>query len=251
MRRSSWRLFFLLLVVGYCGTIALGFIGGVLLGRLAVLASVFLAPVFFWFSVDQSKWRSFLLFFLLLYTQFAVWTGVNNAPLGAPAREKAADLIAASSQNPAEGKRVSEEISSLLQGDSNWFFPDSFEYRALEKARDASLASYNSYVAEIKRQREAAEAEAARVRREQEIADGSYMPSEFEVGRPCKELAKSNSLTRRIDWGFFGLANSKWFPAQKTIILEGRSKNAFGVDIPFSIECRWEKGGVVRLVEIT
>lgn len=84
-----------------------------------------------------------------------------------------------------------------------------------------------------------------------EIADGSYMPSEIEVGRVCKEIVESNALTKRVDWGFLGLAGAKWFPQQKTIILEGRSKNAFGVDIPFSVECRWEKGGVVRLVELT
>ncbi len=109
-------------------------------------------------------------------------------------------------------------------------------------------------VAQIKRDEEAQKEEVARINaekiREQQIADGSYQPSEFEVGRTCKELAKENSLTKDVDWGFLGGANSKWFPAQKTIILEGKTKNAFGVAIPFSIECRWEKGGIVRVVEV-
>ena len=109
-------------------------------------------------------------------------------------------------------------------------------------------------VAYLKRQDERQKAEVASREaeklRERQIADGSYQPTEFEVGRTCKELAKENSLTKDVDWGFLGGANSKWFPQLKTIILEGKTKNAFGVNIPFSIECRWEKGGVVRVVEI-
>ena len=187
---------------------------------------------------------------MLLFTQYSAWTGVNNAPLGASARKRAGELIAKSSKDPVNGKAVSEEIDALLAQESNWFLSNSFEFRALEKARDDSLSAYNSYVAEVKRRKEAEEAEAARVLHEKQVEDGSYMPSELEVGRACKELAESNALTRRVNWGFLGLANSKWFPAQKTIILEGRSENAFGVEIPFSIECRWEKGGGVRVVEL-
>lgn len=86
--------------------------------------------------------------------------------------------------------------------------------------------------------------------KDQAIRDGTYMPSELEVGRACKSLAKEAALTKRVDWGFLGLAGSKWIPERKTIILEGRSQNAFGVDMPFSIECRWEKGGIVRVVDI-
>lgn len=91
----------------------------------------------------------------------------------------------------------------------------------------------------------------AKASREKAIADGSYKPEEFEVGGPCKALAEANTLTKKVDWGFFGGANSKWFPAFKTIILSGKTQNAFGVEIPFTVECRWEKGGSVRIVEMT
>lgn len=247
---SSWSLFFLFLAIGFVGAVILGFIAGLLLVRFYLLLAVFGLPLLYIGAIDRGYWRAALLFLLLLFTQFAAWTGVNNAPLGAGARMRGQELIVQSKSNPADGKTVSESIDAFITKESNWFMPSSFEYRALEKARDDSLAAYNAHIAELKKQKEIADAEAARQQREQQIADGSYMPSETEVGRTCKELAEENALTRRVDWGFLGLANSKWFPAQKTIILEGRTKNAFGVDIPFSIECRWEKGGVVRVVEV-
>ena len=247
---SAWAIFFVFLAIGYAGSVITGFIGGGLFVSIFLFIAVIGFPILYAAAIEKGYWRVALLFFLLLFTQFSAWTGVNNAPLGASARKRAGELIAKSSDDPARGKDVSEEIDALLTEESNWFLSNSFEFRALEKARDDSLSAYNSYMAEEKRKKEAEEAEAARALREQQITDGSYMPSEIEVGRACKDLAEGNTLTRRVNWGFLGLANSKWFPAQKTIILEGRSKNAFGVEIPFSIECRWEKGGLVRVVEI-
>ena len=248
--RSPWKVFFVFLSIGFLGSVVTGFIGGVLFVSIFVIISALGLPFLYLGVIEKGYWRVALLFFLLLFTQYSAWTGVNNAPLGASARKRAGELIAKSSKDPVNGKAVSEEIDALLAQESNWFLSNSFEFRALEKARDDSLSAYNSYVAEVKRRKEAEEAEAARVLHEKQVEDGSYMPSELEVGRACKELAESNALTRRVNWGFLGLANSKWFPAQKTIILEGRSENAFGVEIPFSIECRWEKGGVVRVVEL-
>lgn len=93
-------------------------------------------------------------------------------------------------------------------------------------------------------------AEAEELRR-QSIANGTYRPDEFEVGRPCKQIAEQNALTGRVDWGWFGNANSRWYPDSKTIVLEGRSKNAFGVKIPFRITCQWQKGGIVKMTGLT
>lgn len=93
-------------------------------------------------------------------------------------------------------------------------------------------------------------AEAEELRR-QSIADGTYQPTEFEVGRPCKELAEENALTGRVDWGWFGMANSRWYPSSKTLVLEGKTKNAFGVKIPFKISCQWQKGGIVKVVGLS
>jgi len=104
---------------------------------------------------------------------------------------------------------------------------------------------------ERQRLEEARKAAEAEERRRQSIADGTYRPDEFEVGRPCKQIAEQNALTGRVDWGWFGAANSRWYPDSKTIVLEGRSKNAFGVKIPFKITCQWQKGGIVKMIGLT
>jgi hypothetical protein len=174
--------------------------------------------------------------------------GVTNSPFGISTRNKARNLMA-KVITPSEGGGYSSEIEQLLSSEQNWIsMKQDNELRS--QASTASL-QYKEYKKQEEEKRIAREAQEAEARKEQQIADGTYMPDEFEVGRPCKELAEENSLTKRVDWGWFGAANSKWFPEQKTIILEGRTKNAFGVEIPLSIECRWEKGGIVRLVEIS
>lgn len=87
-------------------------------------------------------------------------------------------------------------------------------------------------------------------KKQQAIADGSYIPDEFEVGRPCKKLAEELSTTGRIDWGFLGNAKSRYSPGTKTILMEGRTKNAFGVKIPFKIACQWQPGGIVKVINV-
>ncbi|WP_254975920.1 hypothetical protein [Cyanobium sp. Lug-B] len=240
----SWRRFLILIAIGLLGSFLAGFIGGWLFARPIIFLAAFGCCVLFSSALKTGKWWAFMLFMPLLFLFFFPGeAGMKIAPLGRNARLNAADIIEKSKQHPENGKAVSDEIDRLLERESNWF--QSYEFE-LEKARNNSLAAYSKYKSELERKN----AESARIRRDQQITDGSYIPSEFEVGRACKELARSNSLTRRVEWGFLGIANSKWFPDQKTIILEGTSKNGFGVDMPFSIECRWEKGGIVRVVEI-
>jgi len=118
-----------------------------------------------------------------------------------------------------------------------------FSSEQIKKLGDHYLVA-DKFIQEEKSKKE----EEARIARQKSIEDGSYMPSQSDLERPCKRMVEGNSLTGKVDWGWF---NASWFPQQKTLILKGKTSNAFGVMIPFSAECRWEKGGNIRLVEIT
>lgn len=116
---------------------------------------------------------------------------------------------------------------------------------AKAKSNGVDRPEFVSFFESEAKKRRAQEEEAERAKREMDrlkaIEDGTYMPNEFEVGGPCKELAKQNSLTQRVDWGWLGNANAKWYPSLKTIILQGKTQNAFGVKIPFTIDANGKR----------
>ena len=66
----------------------------------------------------------------------------------------------------------------------------------------------------------------------------------------CVSTANARAFTRRADWGLGGWpARLQTWDPMKTVILNGKSENAFGVKVPFTIECKWTANGPV-LVEI-
>lgn len=95
-------------------------------------------------------------------------------------------------------------------------------------------------------QKRVEEREAA-IKRQKAIADGSYLPSLFEVRPSCEKLVEARTLTGRVNWGWF---NYDWDRSQKTLVLRGHTKNGFGVELPLVAKCRWEKGNVVRLLSL-
>lgn len=120
-------------------------------------------------------------------------------------------------------------------------------YSLLSSSQMQELKNHYSVAHRFIKQAEQEEKRRAAEARDKAIADGSYMPSESEIRPACEKLAEARSLTGRVNWGWF---NYSWFPEMKTLILKGKTKNAFGVEIPFSAKCKWEKGGNIRLVEI-
>ena len=236
------------LSIGYAGAIAAGFIGGNTLLAIYTVIGIFAYPLLY-VRKGKGPLGIGLVVSILMLFGIAVGDvlGIRYAPFGISTRSKAQNLMTRTVE-PSSGAEYSSEVELFLAKNTNWIsMKQGNELRSIASFKNLQYKAYKKQEEEKRIAREAQEAEERKV---QQIADGTYMPDEFEVGRPCKELAEENSLTKSVDWGWFGAANSKWFPQQKTIILEGKTKNAFGVEIPFNIECRWEKGGIVRIVEI-
>ncbi len=77
------------------------------------------------------------------------------------------------------------------------------------------------------------------------------LPDQTTVTVQCKEKAKAASATGKINWNAFGTGDPRWYAPAATVILSGKTKNAFGTTIPFKIECRGNSDGTVRVVEVT
>jgi len=77
------------------------------------------------------------------------------------------------------------------------------------------------------------------------------LPDQTTVTVQCKEKAKAASATGKINWNAFGTGDPRWYAPAATVILSGKTKNAFGTMIPFKIECRGDSDGSVKVVEVT
>ncbi len=77
------------------------------------------------------------------------------------------------------------------------------------------------------------------------------LPDKTTVTVQCKELAKASSATGKINWNAFGTGDPRWYAPAATVMLSGKTKNSFGTTIPFTIECRGNSDGTVKVVEVT
>ena len=77
------------------------------------------------------------------------------------------------------------------------------------------------------------------------------LPDKTTVTVRCKELAKARTSTRKINWNAFGTGDPRWYAPAATIMLSGKTKNTYGTTIPFTVECRGNSDGSVKLVEVT
>jgi hypothetical protein len=77
------------------------------------------------------------------------------------------------------------------------------------------------------------------------------LPDKTTVTVKCKELAKASSATGKINWNAFGTGDPRWYAPAATVMLSGKTKNSFGTTIPFTIECRGNSDGTVKVVEVT
>ncbi|MDC0303010.1 hypothetical protein OAL13_00135 [bacterium] len=67
----------------------------------------------------------------------------------------------------------------------------------------------------------------------------------------CKAQATARATTGRINWGFGGAgARASFWDGSQTVIMKGRSKNAFGTLMPFTIECQSTDSGM-RVVQVS
>lgn len=245
--------FIFLMIIGYVGA----FISSFLVGRIGLMLYLFPAiiiiPVLYFKKGNGSTPKSWLLSFLLLIGGTLLGQlGIHTSLLGGNVRASSAQLLEKNVE-PANGALYKSQIDNFITNNMNWLSiwqQDSLNASA--KFHNTRYTTYENELA-IERQRQAIikqkeKEAAAEALRQRSIADGSYMPSESDIRPACKKLSEARSLTGYINWGWF---NHSWYPSQKTLIMRGKSKNAFGVEIPFAAECRWEKGGNIRLVEIT
>jgi hypothetical protein len=66
----------------------------------------------------------------------------------------------------------------------------------------------------------------------------------------CKKYAVNRSATGKVDWNAFGTGDPRWIGNIATVFLSGKTKNEYGTKIPFTIECRGNQDGSIKLVKI-
>jgi hypothetical protein len=77
------------------------------------------------------------------------------------------------------------------------------------------------------------------------------LPDKTTVTVQCKELAKARTATGKINWNALGTGDPRWYAPAATIMLSGKTKNKYGTTVPFTVECRGNSNGSVKLVEVT
>ena len=76
------------------------------------------------------------------------------------------------------------------------------------------------------------------------------LPDRTAVIVECKKYAVNRSATGKVDWNAFGTGDPRWIGNIATVILSGKTKNEYGIKIPFTIECRGNQDGNIKLVKI-
>ncbi|WP_322771417.1 hypothetical protein [Synechococcus sp. CBW1107] len=61
----------------------------------------------------------------------------------------------------------------------------------------------------------------------------------------CKELAKAETATGKIDWDEFGTVDPKWYAPAARLGLDGKMKSKYGTTVPLGIECKGQSDGTV------
>ena len=67
----------------------------------------------------------------------------------------------------------------------------------------------------------------------------------------CKKQVLARTATGKVNWNAFGTGDPRWYAPAATIMLSGKTKNEYGTVVPFTVECRGNSDGSVKLVEIT
>ena len=76
------------------------------------------------------------------------------------------------------------------------------------------------------------------------------LPDRTAVIVECKKYAVNRSATGKVDWNAFGTGDPRWIGNIATVFLSGKTKNEYGTKIPFTIECRGNQDGSIKLVKI-
>jgi len=77
------------------------------------------------------------------------------------------------------------------------------------------------------------------------------LPDKTTVTVQCKKLMLARTATGKVNWNAFGTGDPRWYAPAATIMLSGKTKNEYGTMVPFTVECRGNSDGSVKLVEIT
>ena len=239
------------LLIAYVSIALSGFLGGVKASSIFLLVCIFAGPASYFFLAKSRKWAAIILFFLIFIPGLGIRrAGVNNAPLGQQARERAAKLIVVAVEgNPEDGKRVSEEIRSFTEKESNWFVTESPEYEILQQAQATSLNSYNAYQQKLKAEQEEIAAKAAR---EADIKKWGPFFADFEVRqqaiKTCNDYAfKMTKQTRswffddRTDFDIRVIGSRVWVGGPMTV--KDKNGNIDGSDRRYQVgvDCYWDK----------
>ena len=76
------------------------------------------------------------------------------------------------------------------------------------------------------------------------------LPDKTTVIVQCKKLVLARTATGKVNWNAFGTGDPRWYAPAATVMLSGKTKNKYGTTVPFTVECRGNSDGNVRLVEI-